>query len=317
MPAPDAAPGPARRSMPIPSSRGPRREYHPPVARRPIDASADAETLRAYLGEIGKIPAISIDEERALGARVRQGDEAALRRLVEANLRFVVSYAKRYRGLGVPFLDLIHEGNLGLMEAARRFDPARNVKFISYAVWWVRQALLHILSDQSRIISVPTKLSGPASKLGRHLAALSTQLDRDPTPREVADDLDISEADATALMQMSGQEISLSDRVGGTGGEGRREMEDILEQVMIPAVDEELVHEAVVDQLRKAVAELGRKERDVMRLRFGLDGGEPKTLQKVGDRLKLSRERVRQIESRAMKKLRQSTRLQGVRSSLN
>jgi len=287
------------------------------VAKRSLDPSADAGTLRAYLGEIGKIPPLSVDEERALGARVRQGDEAALRRLVEANLRFVVSYAKRYRGLGVPFLDLIHEGNLGLMEAARRFDPARNVKFISYAVWWVRQAMLHVLSDQSRIISVPPKLSGPASKLGRHLAALSTQLDREPTPRELADDLDISEADATALMQISGEDVSLSDRVGGAGREDRREVEDVLEQVMIPPVDEELVHEAVVDQLRKAVAELGRKERAVMRLRFGLDGGEPKTLQEVGDRLKLSRERVRQIEARAKEKLRQSTRLRGVKSSLN
>jgi RNA polymerase primary sigma factor len=286
------------------------------VARRPVDPSADAETLRAYLGEIGKIPQLSLEDERTLGARTRQGDEAALRKLVEANLRFVVSYAKRYRGLGVPFLDLIHEGNLGLMEAARRFDPTRNVKFISYAVWWVRQALLHLLSDQSRIISVPPKLSGPASRLGRHLATLATQLDRIPTPREVADDLDISEADATALMQISGEDVSLNDRIGG-GREDRREVEDVLEQVMIPAVDEAMVHEAVADQLRKAVAELGKKERDVMRMRFGLDGGEPKTLQEVGDRLKLSRERVRQIECRAKEKLRRSTRLQGVKSSLN
>jgi RNA polymerase primary sigma factor len=285
------------------------------VTRRPVDPSAEAETLRAYLGEIGKIAPLSVAEERALGARAREGDEAALRRLVEANLRFVVSYAKRYRGLGVPFLDLIHEGNLGLMEAARRFDPTRNVKFISYAVWWVRQALLHVLSDQSRIISVPPKLSGPASKLGRHLAALATQLDREPTPREIADDLDISEADATALMLMGGEDVSLSDRLGGR--EDRREVEDVLEQVMVPAVDEALVHEAVIDQLRKAVAELGTKEREVMRMRFGLDGGEPRTLQEVGDRLKLSRERVRQIEYRAKQKLRQSTRLQGVKSSLN
>jgi RNA polymerase primary sigma factor len=287
------------------------------VARRPIDLWADAETLRAYLGEIGKIPPLTVEQERDLGARIREGDAAALRQMVEANLRFVVSYAKRYRGLGVAFLDLIHEGNLGLIEAARRFDPARNVKFISYAVWWIRQALLHVLSDQSRIISVPAKLSGPASKLGRHLAALATQLDRDPTTQELADDLDISEADATALLQLRGEDVSLSDHVGGAGREDRREVEDVLEQVMVPAVDEEMVHEAVADQLRKAVAELGAKERDVMRLRFGLDGSEPKTLREVGDRLKLSRERVRQIESRAKEKLRQSTRLQGVKSSLN
>jgi RNA polymerase primary sigma factor len=287
------------------------------VTKRSDHPSAEAETLRAYLTEIGKLPPVTVEQERELAVRIQQGDEAALRRLVEANLRFVVSYAKRYRGLGVGFLDLIHEGNLGLMEAARRFDPSRRVKFISYAVWWVRQSLLHILSDQSRIISVPAKLSGPASKLGRHRAALSTLLDRSPTTQELADDLDISEADANALLQISGDEMSLSDRVGG-GDQGHgREVGDLLEQVMIPPVEDELVHQAVVDQLRKAVAELGPKEREVMRLRFGLTGGEALTLQRVGERLKLSRERVRQIEARAKEKLRRSSRLQGVKSALN
>jgi RNA polymerase primary sigma factor len=287
------------------------------VTKRSDHPSAEAETLRAYLTEIGKLPPVTVEQERELAVRIQQGDEAALRRLVEANLRFVVSYAKRYRGLGVGFLDLIHEGNLGLMEAARRFDPSRRVKFISYAVWWVRQSLLHILSDQSRIISVPAKLSGPASKLGRHRAALSTLLDRSPTTQELADDLDISEADANALLQISGDEMSLSDRVGG-GDQGHgREVGDLLEQVLIPPVEDELVHQAVVDQLRKAVAELGPKEREVMRLRFGLTGGEALTLQRVGERLKLSRERVRQIEARAKEKLRRSSRLQGVKSALN
>jgi len=287
------------------------------VTKRSDNPSAEAETLRAYLTEIGKLPPVTVEQERELAVRIQQGDEAALRRLVEANLRFVVSYAKRYRGLGVGFLDLIHEGNLGLMEAARRFDPSRRVKFISYAVWWVRQSLLHILSDQSRIISVPAKLSGPASKLGRHRAALSTLLDRSPTTQELADDLDISEADATALLQISGDEMSLSDRVGGADQGHGREVGDLLEQVMIPPVEDELVHQAVVDQLRKAVAELGPKEREVMRLRFGLTGGEALTLQRVGERLKLSRERVRQIEARAKEKLRRSSRLQGVKSALN
>ena len=287
------------------------------MTRRSDNPSAEGETLRAYLTEIGKLPFVTVEQERELAVRIQQGDEAALRRLVEANLRFVVSYAKRYRGFGVGFLDLIHEGNLGLMEAARRFDPARKVKFISYAVWWVRQSLLHILSDQSRIISVPAKLSGPASKLGRHRAALSTLLDRSPTTQELADDLDISEADATALLQISGDEMSLSDRVGGGDHGHQREVGDLLEQVMVPPVEDELVHEAVVDQLRKAIAELGPKEREVMRLRFGLTGGEALTLQGVGERLKLSRERVRQIEARAKEKLRRSTRLQGVRSALN
>jgi RNA polymerase primary sigma factor len=287
------------------------------VVKRSGDASAESETLRAYLGEIGKIPPVSVEEERELGARIRQGDDVALQHLVEANLRFVVSYAKKYRGYGVSFLDLIHEGNLGLMEAARRFDPARKVKFISYAVWWIRQSILHILSDQSRIISVPTKLSGPASRLGRHLAALSTQLERDPTTQELADDLDISEADASALLQIRGAEVSLSDQVGGNERERRREVGDAIEQVMVPQVDQALVHEAVEDQLRKAIAELAPKEREVMRLRYGLDDGDALTLQQVGDRLNLSRERVRQIEARAKERLRRSTRLQGVKSALN
>jgi RNA polymerase primary sigma factor len=285
------------------------------VTKRSDNPSAEAETLRAYLSEIAKIPRLSVEEEREVGRLAQAGDEAALQRLVEANLRFVVSYAKRYRGLGVPFLDLIHEGNLGLIEAARRFDPNRNVKFITYAVWWIRQSLLHILSDQSRIFSVPAKLSGPASRLSQHLLALSTQLERTPTTQELANDLDISEADAGALLQISGDEVSLSDHIGGA--DDRRELGDLLPQIMMPGVEDELVHEAVADQLHKAINELGPKERLVMRMRFGLEGGEPQTLQEIGDRLKLSRERVRQIESRAKEKLRRSVRLQGMKSALN
>lgn len=285
------------------------------MTKRSDNPSADAETLRAYLSEIAKIPRLTPEEEREVGVHARAGSQDALQRLVEANLRFVVSYAKRYRGLGVPFLDLIHEGNLGLIEAARRFDPHRNVKFITYAVWWIRQSLLHILSDQSRIFSVPAKLSGPASRLSQHLATLSTQLERSPTTQELADDLDISEADAGALLQISGDEVSLSDHVGGV--DDRRELGDLLPQIMMPGVEDTLVHEALADQLHKAISELGPKERLVMRLRFGLEGGEPKTLQEIGDRLKVSRERVRQIESRAKDKLRRSVRLQGMKSALN
>jgi RNA polymerase primary sigma factor len=304
-----------RRANLIPEDR--RREYDSRVTRRSDNPSAEAETLRAYLSEIARIPRLTADEERDLGRRSQQGDDAAIQRLVEANLRFVVSYAKRYRGLGVAFLDLIHEGNLGLIEAARRFDPSRNVKFITYAVWWIRQSLLHILSDQSRIFSVPAKLSGPASRLSRHLAALSTALERAPTTQELADDLEISESDADALLQISGDEVSLSDRIGHGAQDDGRELGDLLPQIMMPSVDDELVHEAIASQLHKAIDELGQKERLVMRMRFGLEGKEPLTLQEIGDRLKLSRERVRQIESRAKEKLRRSVRLQGMKSALN
>jgi RNA polymerase primary sigma factor len=286
------------------------------VAKRRIDPSAETETLRAYLHEIAQVPRLSAAEEHELAEAARAGDEAALTRLVEANLRFVVSYSKRYRGLGVPFLDLIHEGNLGLIAAAKRFDPSRNVKFITYAVWWIRQSILHTLSDQNRIVSLPVKLSGPASRLAQHLARLCGELHRAPTTHELAQDLDISDADADALIRICGDDVSLSDRVGN-GDEDGRELGDLLPQEIVPPVEVELVHEAALEQVRRAMLELEPREREVMELRFGLRGDECCTLQEIGDRLRLSRERVRQIESRAKEKLRRNRRLSGVLSSLN
>jgi RNA polymerase primary sigma factor len=265
------------------------------------------------------LPRLTPEEERALGRRIKNGDQEALRRLVEGNLRFVVSYAKRYRGLGVPFLDLIHEGNLGLMEAARRFDPDRNVKFITYAVWWVRQAIMHALSGQTRAFSLPQKLSGVAARFGRQVAELTEQLERAPTRTEIADDLDISEADVDALRRIGSTDVSLSEHVGGTRGEADGpELGDVIEQVTVPPIDEELIHRAGVQRIRQALDELDEKEREVMTLRFGLDrDGDPRTLQEVGDTLGLSRERIRQIESRAKEKLRRSKRAGELRSYLN
>jgi RNA polymerase primary sigma factor len=286
------------------------------VTRRLRDPSAEAETLRAYLQEIAKVPRLTPEEEHELGRRALQGDQAAVARLVEANLRFVVSFAKRYRGLGVPFLDLIHEGNLGLIEAARRFDPSRNVKFITYAVWWIRQAILHLLSDQTRIVALPAKLLGPKSRLPSHVSRLAQQLRRPPTTHEVAQDLDISDADADALIRLGGDDVSLSDRVGNGDDEGR-ELGELLAQDAVPPVEVELLHEAAFDQLHKAMRDLDPRERQVMELRFGLGGDETRTLQEIGDRLGLSRERVRQIESRAKEKLRRHWRLKGVKNSLN
>ena len=234
------------------------------MSRRDEDGSA----LGAYLREIAKLPRLTVDEERALGARIQDDrDEAAMARLVEANLRFVVSYAKRYRGHGVSFLDLIHEGNLGLMEAARRFDPAHNVKFITYAVWWVRQSMMHVLADSTRAFSFPPKMFGALHAGGP-----------------------------------GGEDVSLSETLG-----------DRLPLAQA-AVEDELIHQADLDELAAALLDLEGKEREVVRLRYGLGDGEPQTLQEIGDRLHLSRERVRQIESRAKDKLRRSTRL---RSHLN
>jgi RNA polymerase primary sigma factor len=284
-----------------------------------LDAGSESDALQAYLRAIAKLPRLTPAEERSLGARIqRDRDEDALRRLVEGNLRFVVSYAKRYRGLGVPFLDLIHEGNLGLIEAARRFDPDRNVKFITYAVWWIRQAITHALSMQSRAFSLPQKLSATAARFGRKVADLAEQLDRAPTTEEIADDLDISEADVDALIRIGSSDLSLSDRIVATGGDDGVELGELLEQATIPAVDDELVQRSLAERVRRALGELDSKERKVIELRFGLDrDGEMRTLQEIGDALDLSRERIRQIESGAKEKLRRSKRANELRSYLN
>ena len=272
------------------------------------------DALQAYLRAIARLPRLTADEERELAVGIRdRNDQEALRRLVEGTLRFVVSYAKRYRGLGVPFVDLIHEGNLGLMEAARRFDPGRNVKFITYAVWWVRQAIMHALSGQTRAFTLPQKLSGVAARFGRQVAEMTERLERVPTTSEIAAGLAISEADVDA------SDVSLSDQVGGSRGDAEGlELGDLIEQASVPAIDDELIHEAGIDRVRQALTELEEKEREVMMLRFGLDrDGDPRTLQEVGDMLGLSRERIRQIEARAKDKLRRSKRAGELRSYLN
>jgi RNA polymerase primary sigma factor len=286
---------------------------------RATDSGPESDALHAYLRAIAKIPRLTVEEERELARRVKEhGDDEALRRLVEGNLRFVVSYAKRYRGLGVPFLDLIHEGNLGLMEAARRFDPDRNVKFITYAVWWVRQAITHALSLQVRAFSLPQKLSGAAARMSREVADLTEQLQRAPTSQEIAADMDLSTGDVDALRRIGSSDVSLSERVGWGQGEAEGpELADLLESAE-PPVEEALVRRTLTERVRAALDELDEKEREVVALRFGLDrDGEMRTLQEIGDTLALSRERIRQIESRAKDKLRRSKRAGELRSYLN
>src|SRR5256714_13867342 len=201
------------------------------VSRRHAVSDDDTRALSAYLREIAKLPRLSVDEERSLGARIRHdADQAAVTRLVEANLRFVVSYAKRYRGLGVSFLDLIHEGNLGLIEAARRFDPSRNVKFITYAVWWVREAMMHVLADQTRAFSFPPKLF--------------------------------------ASLHNATEDVSLSHPVDPARRDGpARELGDLL-ALDQPPIDHEMIRQADLDELAAALLDLDGKEREVMRLRF-------------------------------------------------
>jgi len=279
--------------------------------RRPVTG----DSLNAYIREISRFKPLTAEEEKELGRRIQRGDHKALQRLVEANLRFVVSYAKRYRGLGLSFLDLIHEGTLGLIEAAKRFDPERNVKFISYAVWWVRQAIFHALSEHTRVFRLPQKLSGQISKVGNARQQLASELNRSPTNEEVAEKTALSLQEVEELLKVAGDDLSLSSTVGE---DGTLELGDTLEQETIPSVELELMKSSFEEQIRRAMLEeLDEKEQGVIKMRFGLDGEEPRTLQEIGEALGLSRERIRQIESKAKEKLRRSHLAQGLRGALN
>jgi RNA polymerase primary sigma factor len=294
--------------------RSPRKKKSPAekeAERRPVTG----DSLNAYIREISRFKPLSADEEKELGRRIQRGDHKALQHLVESNLRFVVSYAKRYRGLGLSFLDLIHEGTLGLIEAGKRFDPERNVKFISYAVWWVRQAIFHALSEHTRVFRLPQKLSGQISKVGNARHQLASELNRSPTNEEVAEKTALSLHEVEELLKVAGDDLSLSSAVGE---DGTLELGDTLEQETIPSVELEMMKSSFEEQIRRAMLEeLDEKEQGVIKMRFGLDGEEPRTLQEIGEELGLSRERIRQIESKAKEKLRRSHLAQGLRGALN
>ena len=279
-----------------------------------IARAATGDSLNAYIREIAKFKPLPAEDEQALGRRIQQGDQESLKRLVEANLRFVVSYSKRYRGLGLSYLDLIHEGSLGLMEAAKRFDPERNVKFISYAVWWVRQAIFHALSEHARVFRLPQKLSGQVSKVEKARDVLAAELRRPPTTQEIAARTSLTEEQVEALLLASGDDVSLSAAVGE---DGNLEFGDTLEQETIPSAELEMIRTSFEERIKAMVDDLDEKEAEVIRMRFGLEGEEPRTLQEIGEALGLSRERIRQIESKAKEKLRRSREVQGLRGYLN
>lgn len=275
---------------------------------------ASSESLKKYLKEIARLPRITADEEKVLGKKAREGDMAALKKLVEANLRFVVSYAKRYRGCGLSFLDLINEGNIGLIEAAKRFDPGKGVKFITYAVWWVRQSIIHALSNQSGSFRLPQKQANLLYRIGKAQAKLRTELHRTPTTEEVADSMDVTVKEVTNLLQVADDNISLSAVIDE---EHDFHLSDKLEQETLPSADLVLLKSSLKGHLRDSLTELDQKEERVIRQRFGLDGAEPKTLKEIGEMLNLSRERIRQIEAQALEKLNRSQKCQQLRGYLN
>ncbi len=273
----------------------------------------DFKNLRLYLNQISKFPILSQKDEKRLGNCIQKGDKNALKELIESNLRFVVSYVKKYKGMGIGMFDLINEGNLGLIEAAKRFDPSRNVKFISYAVWWIRQAIIHALTRYSRAYHLPQKLSDKISDMKRKTAELKTGLGREPTREEIAKRMDITKDEVEDLEILDGKNVSLSDKYFAEGVE----MEDRIEDSLTPSVEYQIIKTSIQRQIREMLGELNEKEENVIKLRFGLDDDKARTLQEIGDMLNLSRERIRQIEQKAMRKLASSQRLQQLRGYLN
>jgi len=274
---------------------------------------SESKNLRHYLEQIGRFSMITEAEEKTLGVRIHQGDKAALQQLIESNLRFVVSYVKKYKGMGLGMLDLINEGNLGLIEAAKRFDPQRNVKFISYAVWWIRQAVIHALTASARITHVPQKLSDQMLLMKRKSAQLAATLGREPTRQEIAEAMKITVSDVEDLTLLESKEVSLNDRYDDED----QGMEEKIGDLITPSVEYQIIKASIQQQVRDILHELDEKEALVLKLRFGLDDDRTLTLQEIGDRLNLTRERIRQIEGRAMAKLSRSHTLQQLRGYLN
>ncbi len=273
----------------------------------------DFKNLRLYMNQISKFPALTQEDEKRLGNRIQKGDNQALQELIESNLKFVVSYVKKYRGMGIGMFDLINEGNLGLIEAAKRFDPDRNVKFISYAVWWIRQAIIHALTRYSRAYHLPQKLSAKISEMKRKAAGLKTELSREPTRDEIAKKMGIDKNEVEDLEIFDGKDISLSDKYYEEGVE----IEDRIQDDLTPSVEYQIIKNSIQQQIREMLGELDDKEANVIKLRFGLDDDKARTLQEIGNMLNLSRERIRQIEQKAMRKLARSRRLQQLRGYLN
>lgn len=264
------------------------------------------EALDIYLDDIKRYPLVGREEEAELARRAQGGDASAMDKLVRSNLRFVVSIAKRYTGQGVPLDDLINEGNLGLVRAAHRFDPERGYKFISYAVWWVRQAILQSLSQHSRVVRLPLNKAGNLSRIGKASQALWHELGREPTPAEIAESLGLDARDVEDTINVANGQVSLHHSFSDDPGD--HSYIDYLEDTEGAAPDDGLYREFLSHDVQRALGTLNAREREIMTLYFGLAGETALTLEEIGRRLNLTRERIRQIKEQAIDKLRQSAR---------
>ncbi len=266
----------------------------------------ETASLDKYLQEIGRVDLITAEEEVELARKIKQGDEGALNRLVKANLRFVVSVSKQYQNQGLSLPDLINEGNLGLIKAAQRFDETRGFKFISYAVWWIRQSILQALAEQSRIVRLPLNKIGSINKINKAYAKLEQQLEREPTADEVAVTMDLMPQEVFETLRNSGRHVSMDAplSVNDEGGS----MYDVMEEKDSLSPDKQLLIDSLRQEIERSLNTLTTREADVVRLYFGLNGATSLTLEEIGARFDLTRERVRQIKEKAVRRLKHTSR---------
>lgn len=268
-------------------------------------AEKSNDLIDKYLQEIGSVPLLTPEEEIDLAKKVKEGDESALEKLTKANLRFVVSVAKQYQNQGLSLNDLINEGNIGLIKAAKRFDVTRGFKFISYAVWWIRQSILQALAEQSRVVRLPLNKIGTLNKIGKVFSDLEQEFEREPSSDEIADMLDISAFEVTNTMQMSGRHVSMDEPMHDSEN---NTLMDVIENEQQEPPDQDLLTESLRIEIQRALETLSAREAEVVKLYFGLETDHPLTLEEIGERFNLTRERVRQIKEKAIRRLRHASR---------
>lgn len=273
----------------------------------------ESRSLDKYLQEIGKEELITAEEEVELARKIKQGDQVALEKLTRANLRFVVSVAKQYQNQGLTLPDLINEGNLGLIKAAQRFDETRGFKFISYAVWWIRQSILQAIAEHSRIVRLPLNQVGSLNKLNKAFSKLEQEFEREPTEEELATILDLPEDKVKDSISISGRHISM-DAPLISGEEST--LYDVMENRDSPKADKSLIMESLQQEIERTLDTLSEREKEIIKLYFGIGMNHGLTIDEIGEKFDLTRERVRQIKEKALKRLRQSTRSKLLRTYL-